>query len=318
MRKAGNILVTGGRGFIGTHLIRRLVQKGSTVTCLDIRTTAAEKFEGVNYVTGDVRDVKVTEPLVSSASAVFHLAAEVSVSLCEKSPPESTATNFNAAVTLGDCLRRKGDGTPIFFSSSSAVYGALGDRGPTLETDSLPEPLSFYGAQKRFSETALNLYRRNFSTPVALFRFFNVYGPGQDWSSPYSGVISRFCSALLKGDAIQIFGDGEQTRDFVYVEDVVDCLTAALGQDVGALRQNIFNVGTGQSISINTLAATIAGLVGRPAKIDYRDARLGDIRHSRANVEQARNLLAFNAKTPLAQGLRRVLDWMSESDASRT
>jgi UDP-glucose 4-epimerase len=302
------ILVTGGAGFIGTHLCQALLAGGHAVRSLDI---AAPKrpVAGVDYVHGDVRDPVAIAAALRDIETVYHLAAIVSVALCQEKPVEGYATNLGATVLLLEQMHHiYADRIRIVFASSSAVYGDTGrEAQPTSEQIPLDVPLSFYAAQKLGSEHAIGIFHRRHGTPAMVFRFFNVYGPGQDPSSPYSGVISTFTPSARQGLPLKLNGGGEQTRDFVSVHDIVHALTGALAQPASAWDGLPINLGTGRAISILELAREIIEAARSSSPTEMTPWREGDVRHSCADIQRACSLLGWKPRLSLADGLRELL-----------
>jgi UDP-glucose 4-epimerase len=306
------LLVTGGAGFIGTHLCRRLASQSHRVRVLDLRAPETA-VPSVEYVRGDVRDAALLEKCMAGVTTVYHLAATVSVPLCQKDPIESYSNNFTATVVVLEAIRRRaaaGHPSPrLVFASTAALYGTNGDDGRALrEEDAAIEFLSFYAAQKDASERAISLYARTFGVPAAVFRFFNVYGPGQDPTSPYSGVITVFSRLAREGRDLPLNGGGAQTRDFISVHDLVDGLVAPLSGGKAAWDAEPMNLGSGTAITVRELASKIReALGGRFALVDA-PPREGDVLHSRADIRRAREKLGFAPRRDLLTGLRELLE----------
>jgi UDP-glucose 4-epimerase len=292
------ILVTGGCGFIGSHVADRLVADGHRVVVLDNLSTG--KLENLNkkatHAMGDVADAALVNTLVANADAVFHLAAIASVQVCEEQPEIAARTNVTGTENIFSAAAAKR--IPVIYASSAATYGDNANL-PLAETET-PKPLGAYGRHKLENE---HIAARYDTTSVGL-RFFNVYGPRQDPKSPYSGVISIFVAKAQAGQTLTFNGDGEQTRDFIYVEDIVNLLMAALANAKGAA---VYNGCTGKAINLKELAATIGAAVGKSITTSHAAPRSGDIRHSLGNPEQARAALGFSAKTSLADGLANLV-----------
>ena len=302
-RRRMNVLVTGGCGFIGSHVVDALVARGDAVTVLD--NLSSGRRDNLNpaatLVMGDVADAALVAQLVAQADGVIHLAAIASVAVCTEHWLEAHRTNLTGTVTVFDAARAKK--TPIVYASSAAVYGdnpAL----PLTETAET-EPRSAYGIDKLAGEKHARIGWEFHGIPSVGLRFFNVYGPRQDASSPYSGVISKFVAHARAGDALTFFGDGEQTRDFIYVGDVVALILAALAHGDGA---HVFNGCTGRATSLKQLVDGVADALGRAATARHAPPRAGDIRHSLGDPSHASATLGFHATTHLADGLRQLVD----------
>lgn len=293
------LLVTGGCGFIGSHLVDRLIADGHDVSVLDnLSSGNRENLHGMARLTeGDVADAALVQKLAAKVDAIYHLAAVASVDRCTNDWLNAHRTNLTGTVTLFDAARERR--LPVVYASSAAIYGD-NPHLPLAETET-PAPLSAYGLDKWSCEKNAAIAWQFHQVPSIGLRFFNVYGPRQDASSPYSGVISKFMANAAAGRPLLFFGDGEQTRDFIYVGDVVALLTRAMRSTTTAAR--VFNGCTGTGISLKQLAATIGQVVGRPLAVEHAEARPGDIRHSLGNPLAAEQALRFRAVTSLEQGL---------------
>jgi UDP-glucose 4-epimerase len=308
-------VVTGGAGFIGSHLVDRLAELGHRVVVLDdFRTGKRANLQRwldlpdspVEVITCDVSH-GIFAALASITARygridrIAHLAAQVSVVASVANPLVDMQVNYGGTLHVLEYARAMRVGK-VVFASSAAVYGDV-DVMPVGE-DTPTRPVSPYGIDKLASEYALDYYAAVHGVPVTALRFFNVYGPRQDPSSPYSGVISIFADRARAGRPLTIFGDGSQTRDFVYVGDVVRALVAALGDGNSRV---IANVGTGREITVLELARTVVELCGNTSEIVHAPARAGEIVRSLARVERLRELGVI-AETSLVDGLRRTLD----------
>lgn len=299
------ILVTGGCGFIGSHLSAALLERGDQVRVLDNLSTGSKTklAAGATLQVGDInRPIDLLEAL-DGVDACFHLAAIASVERCVRDWPGTHRTNLSATISLMDAARTRG--VPVVYASSAAVYGH-GALHP-LEEAVTASPLSSYGADKLGCEQHARVAGHVHGVPTAGLRFFNVFGPGQDPASPYSGVISIFCDRLRRSEAIDIYGDGSQTRDFVFVADVVAALLAALS--IASVAAPVFNVCTGQSVTVRRLADVVAELCGVRAEIRQRPARAGEIQHSVGSPAMARRLLGLSLPVGLREGLRATLNF---------
>ncbi|MBD9631726.1 NAD-dependent epimerase/dehydratase family protein [Pseudomonas sp. PDM19] len=299
------ILITGGAGFIGSHLADALLAQGFAVRVLDdLSTGRRENLDSrVDLIVGNVADEAALRGALSGCQGVVHLAAIASVQASVEDPVGTHRANFIGTLNLCEAMRQEGI-RRVLFASSAAVYGQNGE-GSAIDEDVVKAPLTPYAADKLASEYYLDFYRREHGLEPAIFRFFNVYGPRQDPSSPYSGVISIFARRAEQGLPITVFGDGEQTRDFIYVGDLVKLLmTALLADDVA---ESAINVGLDQSTSLNQLLAEIGNLTGGLPEITYLPARHGDIRHSRADNRRLLQRYSLDAPTPLADGLAQLI-----------
>lgn len=301
-------LVTGGAGFIGSHLCEALLRDGHAVRVLDDLSTGHRKNlpDGVELIEGDIADVAAMEAAVAGVSGCFHLAAIASVARGVEDWLGTHRTNLTGTITLFDTVRRWCPGVPVVYASSAAVYGDCQDM-PITEA-SPKRPLSAYGADKYACELHALVASHVHNVPTVGLRFFNVYGPRQDPRSPYSGVISIFCERLRRGAPIDIFGDGLQTRDFIYVSDVAAALVAAMQcRPDGA---PVFNVCTGIATRVRDLAQLIATLSGVNADIRYAPPRAGEIRDSVGAPALSSQVLGLSPRVALRDGLRHVLDWL--------
>ncbi len=303
-------LVTGGCGFIGSHLCRSLLRDGHQVRVIDDLSTGRRENlpAGVELFEGDIGDTYCLDAGLAGIDGCFHLAAIASVARGVTDWLGTHRVNLLGALQLFDAIAKLPGGhrPPVVYASSAAVYGDV-DTLPIEET--MPKrPLSAYGADKYAMELHAGVATHVHGIPTVGVRFFNVYGPMQDPASPYSGVISIFCDRLSDGRPIEIFGDGAQTRDFVYVADAVAALRAAMHRlPPGA---PAFNVCTGHATTIRALAQTIGALRGVRPELVFRPARGGDIRHSLGAPSRAVAALGLAPPTPLPIGLAAVLDWL--------
>ena len=300
-------LVTGGAGFIGSHLADALLARGDRVRVLDnLSTGKRENLDPRAVLTvGDVADAAAVAQAMDGVDGCFHLAAVASVELGNRDWLGTHRANLTGAITIFDAARRAlpGRTVPVVYASSAAVYGDNPDL-PLAET-AQTRPMSAYGADKLGCELHGRVAAHVHGVRTVGCRFFNVYGPRQDPASPYSGVISIFFNRIGRAQGITIFGDGGQTRDFIYVADVVDALLRAMGQETPGASQeaSIFNVCTGKTTSLLELAAAIGGVFGRMPQIAFGEPRVGDIRESLGNPAAALGALGFSAKFGIEEGL---------------
>ena len=297
-------LVTGGCGFIGSHVCDALLHHGHKVRVLDNLSTGSltNLSRGATLIEGDIRDQVTVERAIAGCDGCFHLAAVASVERSNREWVECHRTNLTGTVQVFAAARRAGAGgtpIPVVYASSAAIYGDQGD-APVSEA-ARPAPTSAYGADKLACEHHARVATLIHEVPTVGLRFFNVYGPRQDPKSPYSGAISIFCDRIAAGRPVRIYGDGSQTRDFIYVGDVARALLLALVRMPD--RPAVLNVCTGRRTSINDLAALVAGALGRRPLVEMMPPRDGEIRHSRGDPSAARAALGFEATVPLSRGL---------------
>lgn len=307
------ILVTGGAGFIGSHLVEALVGRGHRVRVLDdFSSGRLANLRGVRdevqVVEGDCADERAVRRAVKGVEAIFHEAALPSVPRSVKDPLGSHRANATGTLTLLEEARRAGV-RRFVYAGSSSVYGETPGLPKREDMDTVP--LSPYGVGKMVGEHYVRIYHHLHGMETLTLRYFNVFGPRQAAGSPYSGVISLFVTSLLQGETPLIYGDGGQTRDFTYVENVVDANVRALSAR-GLVGQAV-NVATGERITLKKLLAGVARLTGRPAKARHAPARAGDIRHSVADTTQARKLLGYRVICGFDEGLERTVEWYREA-----
>jgi UDP-glucose 4-epimerase len=307
-------LVTGGAGFIGSHLCDALYAMGHEVTVVDNLSTGklSNIKAEINFVEGDAADGDLIQPLIEQADGVFHLAAIASVQKSKEEWLNTTCTNLMATVVLLEAISKRSAMIPFVFASSAAIYGDPPAQALPLKETTPANPLTPYGADKYASELHARCARLIHSIPTLSMRFFNVYGPRQDPASPYSGVISIFANRIRRGEKVTIFGNGEQTRDFIYVADVVKHLMGAMKhlESDHMPSAPAINVCTGRAVSVNRLAEILASLSGVELNKKHEAARPGDIRFSTGDPALARDGFGMKAGTPLEEGLRHTLDWM--------
>ncbi|WP_313519007.1 NAD-dependent epimerase/dehydratase family protein [Pseudomonas sp.] len=302
------ILVTGGAGFIGSHLVDALLASGRSVRVLDDFSTGKRSNLPLDngrleVLEGNVADVDHVLAAVEGCVAVAHLAAVASVQASVDDPVATHRSNFIGTLNVCEAMRTHGV-KRVLFSSSAAVYGQNGE-GTAIGEDTPKAPLTPYASDKLASEYYLDFYRRQHGLEPAIFRFFNIYGLRQDPSSPYSGVISIFTERAAKGLPISIFGDGEQTRDFLYVDDLVRLLMQALSAT--SVEEGAVNVGLNQATTLLQLLQAIGSVLGGLPEITHLPARSGDIRHSRADNTRLLGRYELGQTTSMQTGLTRLL-----------
>jgi len=311
---SGKYVVTGGAGFIGSALVRGLLAAGAgRVTVIDnLLTGKEENLEevraSVDFQRADIRYYEQIQELIKGAEVVFHLAAIPSVPRSINDPVPSHEVNIDGTFNVLRAAAAGGVKRLVYAASSSAYGGS--EVLPKVETMA-PDPKSPYAVQKLAGEYYARVFHLCFGLETVSLRYFNVYGPRQDPSSPYSGVISIFMRCLLERRSPVIFGDGEQSRDFTYVEDVVDItLRAARAEGVAG---NLYNAGCGNRYSLNQVWATLQQIEGVALPALYSAPRPGDVRHSQADTTAARRELGFNPRFSLEEGLRRTLAWYRDA-----
>jgi UDP-glucose 4-epimerase len=310
-------LVTGGAGFIGSNIVDELLRRGHQVAVLDDLSTGKEanlsSVRGkIDFQKGTITDIGTVRACCKGADYVIHLAARTSVPKSVQNPIETNFINIdgtlNVLVAARDEKVRR-----IVFAASSAAYGET----PTLpKVESMqPEPISPYGVTKYVGELYGKVFARVYGLESVSIRYFNVFGPRQDPSSQYSGVLSRFMLAVLESQPPVIFGDGEQSRDFTYVDNVVDeTLRACEAADASG---KVFNGGTGARITLNDVVKMLAKIAGRRIEARYESPRVGDIRDSQADVSLARKILGYEPLVVFEDGLKRTWDWYRTTYASK-
>ena len=310
--KNSSILVTGGAGFIGSHMVDKLIEADADVTVLDNLDTGQmenlaqhKQNRNFHFVKGDIRNLRLVKQLVKDADAVFNLAAIASVQRSVEDPLLVNDVNVKGTLNLLKASLSS-DVKRFVQASSAAVYGDV--RTLPVREDFTPKPLSPYAISKLAADNYAMVFNRVYGLETVCLRYFNVYGPRQA-NNAYSGVITIFVNELLGNRSPRIFGDGEQTRDFVFVEDVVSATMLALTEKnaVG----EIFNVASGRATTINEIVRILKKLMGKEnLKLVYEETREGDIRHSCANIEKARALLGYEPMFSLKKGLRELVQHM--------
>lgn len=306
-------LVTGGAGFIGSHLAETLVGRGDRVRVLDDfsagrRENLAGTAGAVEIVEGDIGDAGVCERACEGVDYVFHEAARVSVEESIADPVGNHRTNVSG--TLNMLLAARDAGCKRFvYAGSAAAYGDT----PLLphREDMAPRPLSPYAVAKYVGELYCRTFFDLYGLETVVLRYFNVFGPRQDENSPYSGVIARFIGQLLREEEITIYGDGEQTRDFVAVENVVEANLLACTAPEAAGR--VINVGAVERTSVSRLADLLMELTGVKCRVNRAPARTAEVRHSQADISTARQVLSYQVEVPVREGLERTVAWYRQA-----
>ena len=305
-------LVTGGCGFIGSHLTSTLVASGHRVRVLDdLSVGKAENLSpSATLVVGDIRDQDVVKRALDGVDGCFHLAAIVSVTECENEWRNSHQVNLTGAVNVFRAAAKRPDPVPVVYASSAAVYGNA--RELPVREDAVPLPINVYGADKAACELHAGAIARAGGASITGLRFFNVYGSGQDPSSPYSGVVSVFCERLMRREPVTIYGDGRQTRDFVHVSDVVRAMVSAMR--TAPADAQVYNVCTGRPTPVLELAHKIGALtLGRGPQIRFEQARDADIMHSTGDASRAAAELNFRASIAMDAGLAELISDLDEA-----
>ncbi len=314
MTLSGTYLVTGGAGFIGSHIAGALAASGASVRVLDdLSTGYAENLEEiggrVELIRANLLDADALRRALEGVELVFHEAAIPSVPRSVEKPEETHRACVEGTFALLVAARAAGVRRVVYAASSSAY----GDQ-PTLPKveDMAPQPLSPYAAAKLVGEYYCQVWARTYGFETVSLRYFNVFGPRQDPGSQYSGVISRFISALLSGERPVIYGDGEQSRDFTYISNVVDANFRAAETTRGV--GEVINVATGERATLNELLEALKVITDKSdVTAEHREARVGDVRHSLADITRARELLGYEPTVGLEEGLRKTIEWWKQS-----
>ena len=309
-------LVTGGAGFIGSNIVDELIRRNHQVVVLDDLSAGKEANlagvrQKIDFRTGTITDLATIQSACKGVDYVIHLAARTSVPKSVKDPIGSNSVNIdgtlNVLVAARDAKVRR-----FVFAASSSAYGETPTL-PKVETMQ-PDPISPYGVTKFVGELYAQVFGRVYGLENACLRYFNVFGPRQDPTSQYSGVLSRFMLAILRNEQPTIYGDGEQTRDFTYIDNVVDVtLRACEGKDASG---KIFNGGTGARISLNEVVKLLGTITGKKIEPKYDPPRSGDIRDSQADISLARKGLGYEPLVHFEEGLKRTWDWYKSTYAA--
>jgi len=302
-------LVTGGAGFIGSHIVAELVRRSHKVIVLDDLSSGKEVNLAsvrtqIDFRRGSITDLTAVQNACKGVDYVIHLAAQISVPKSVKDPIESNVVNIDG--TLNVLVAARDEKVKRFvFAASSAAYGENPVQ-PKVESMA-PDPISPYGITKYAGELYGQLFGRVYGLENASVRYFNVFGPRQDPTSQYSGVLSRFMLAVLRGESPVIFGDGEQSRDFIYIANVVDItLRACEAKEASGL---VFNGGTGARITLNQVLKLLSKITGQAIRAKYDPPRAGDIRDSQADISLSRRVLGYEPQVAFEEGLLRTWEW---------
>jgi UDP-N-acetylglucosamine/UDP-N-acetylgalactosamine 4-epimerase len=310
-------LVTGGAGFIGSNMVDELVRRGHDVTVLDDLSAGKESNlahirSKIDFLVGSVTDLAAVQSACKGAEYVIHLAARTSVPRSVKDPLESNHVNIdgtlNVLVAARDAKVKR-----FVYAASSSAYGETPTQ-PKVETMP-PVPISPYGVTKYVGELYAQVFGRNYGLENACVRYFNVFGPRQDPTSQYSGVLSRFMLAVIEGQQPVIYGDGEQSRDFTYIENVVDVTLRAC--EAPGASGIVFNGGTGARITLNEVLKQLEKITGKKLQAKYDPQRVGDIRDSQADISLARKVLGYNPAVGFEAGLERTWQWYKSAYAKK-
>ncbi|PYU64354.1 MAG: LPS biosynthesis protein WbpP [Acidobacteria bacterium] len=302
-------LVTGGAGFIGSNTVDELVRRGHSVVVLDDLSSGrednlAEIRNKITFIKGSITDIEVVRKVMHEAEYVLHLGARTSVPRSVKDPLETNKINIegtlNVLVAAKELKVKR-----VVFAASSSAYGET----PTLpKTEAMqPQPISPYGVTKYVGELYCQTFGRCYGLENVALRYFNIFGPRQDPGSPYSGVLAKFCTAFLEDVQPLVFGDGEQTRDFTYVDNAVQANLLAC--EAPHASGKVFNVGVGGRVSLNEVLRELAKITGKTLAAKYEPPRDGDIRDSQADISQARETLGYDPPVSFEEGLARTFEW---------
>ncbi len=312
-----NVLVTGGAGFIGSHIVECLIQEGGhAVRVVDNLSSGRLEniqpfLDKIDFLQGDLLHDDVRTRALRDIEIVFHLAARPSVPYSIKNPVESHSSGAHLTLLLLNSARNSV--RRLIYAGSSSAYGNMGTL-PARE-DALPSPLSPYAASKLAGEYYVSSFARCYGIDTVVLRYFNVFGPRQDPSSAYSGVIAKFCTAVLNDLPLEIFGDGSQSRDFTYVENVVraNMLAARAPKPLGG---QVINIACGEACSLNEMLRLLNELMGKNRSAIFGAARSGDIVHSLAEITRAKNVLGYSPTVGFREGLAKTLDWYRSYSSS--
>lgn len=313
-----NCLVTGGAGFIGSHLTNALIKKCDRVTVIDNLSTGhlenlSDVMDEITFIKGDIRDIDLLKKLFRGVEVVFHQAALPSVPRSVKDPIASNANNIDGTLNVLVAARDAGVRRVVCAASSSAY----GDTEVLPKTEDMPgNPLSPYAVTKYVGELYAKVFSRVYGLETVSLRYFNVFGPRQDPNSQYAAVIPKFITAMSKGERPHIYGDGEQSRDFTYIDNVVEAnLLAANAPGVSG---EMFNIACGERYTVNELVAMLNEILGTNIEPVYEPPRTGDVRHSMASIEKAEKMLGYRPLVTFEEGLRRTVEWSTKVAITKT
>jgi nucleoside-diphosphate-sugar epimerase len=308
-------LVTGGAGFIGSNTVDELVRRGHSVVVLDDLSAGkeenlAEVRSKITFMKGSITDIEAVQKAMHQAEFVIHLAARTSVPRSVKDPVETNKVNVDGTLNIL-VAARDNKVKRVVFAASSAAYGET----PTLpKTESMqPQPISPYGVTKYVGELYAYAFGRCYGLENVSLRYFNIFGPRQDPNSPYSGVLSKFCTAFLEETQPVVYGDGEHTRDFTYVDNAVQANLLAC--EAPSASGRVFNVGTGSRVSLNQTLQLLWRISGKQLEAKYEPPRDGDIRDSQADIQSAREFLGYEPAVMFEEGLERTFEWYRAQSA---
>jgi nucleoside-diphosphate-sugar epimerase len=308
-------LVTGGAGFIGSNTVDELVRRGHSVVVLDDLSSGkednlAELRNKITFIKGSITDIEVVRKAMYEAEYVLHLAARTSVPRSVKDPIETNKINIDGTLNVLVAAKELKVKRVVFAASSSA-YGETPTL-PKVET-MLPQPISPYGVTKFVGELYGQTFGRCYGLENVSLRYFNIFGPRQDPSSPYSGVLAKFCTSFLEETQPVVYGDGEQTRDFTYVENAAQANILAC--EAPNVSGKVFNVGVGGRVSLNAVLRELEKITGKTLEAKYEPPRDGDIRDSQADISQAREFLGYDPQVTFEDGLARTFQWYRDTQA---
>jgi UDP-glucose 4-epimerase len=313
-------LITGGCGFVGSGLVRQILSAGDRVRVLDnLSTGSHENLAGLplalasrcEVMIGDILDGALLDRALVGVDYILHQAAIPSVPWSLERPLDCQRINAQGTAQVLEAARRNGHIRRFVFAASCAAYGDLDADAAKRETDPVA-PLSPYAAAKLAGEQLCTAYARAFDLPTVVLRYFNVFGPRQDPASPYAAVVPRFVLAALRGERPTVYGDGQQTRDFCFLDNVVTANLQACAAPVARVQGRVLNIGCGQATSLLDLLARLSGLVGRTVVPQHAPGRPGEVRHSRANIDAARQAIGYVPSQDVTAGLGLTLSWYQE------